>query len=163
MVDHDEEMALEPPRKRPELEWEEARGREEEAWRLEPEGETEVPETGIVADGVEGNYVDSNGEGHHGRGKVKNHRSQSGVHCAGKKQKYGQLAAHHCASRRTRRSHDVIFGSELQQFPFGRPHLVGLWEKREQQVVVRDTQCISLHRIPTWLLPQWILPTAFGC
>ena len=34
-------MTLEPPRKRPE--WKEARGREEEAWRLEPEGETEVP------------------------------------------------------------------------------------------------------------------------
>ena len=56
----------------------EARGREE-AWRLEPEGETEVPETGIVADEVEGTYVYSNGDGHHGQGKVKNHRSQSGV------------------------------------------------------------------------------------
>ena len=63
MVDYDEEMALEPPRNRPE--WEEARGREEDAWRLEPEGETEVPETVIVADGVEGTCVDSNGEGHH--------------------------------------------------------------------------------------------------
>ena len=77
MVDYDEEMALEPPRKRPE--WEEARGREEAAWRLEPEGETEVPESVIVADEVEGTYVDSNGESHHGRGKVSNHRSQSGV------------------------------------------------------------------------------------
>ena len=77
MVDYDEEMALEPTRKRPEwLEWEAARGREEDAWRLEPEGETEVPETVIVADEVEGTYVDSNGEGHRGRGKVKNHRSQ---------------------------------------------------------------------------------------
>ena len=46
-VDYDEEMALEPLRKRPEWpEWEEARGREKDAWRLEPEGETEVPETG---------------------------------------------------------------------------------------------------------------------
>ena len=53
--------------------------REEEAWRLEAQGETEVPETGIVADGVEGTYVDLNGEGHHGREQVKNHRSQSGV------------------------------------------------------------------------------------
>ena len=35
-----------------------ARGREEEAWRLEPEGETEVSETRIVADEVEGTYVD---------------------------------------------------------------------------------------------------------
>ena len=80
MTDYDEEMALEPPRKRPECpECKEARGREEYAWRLEPQGETEVPETVIVADEVEGTYVDSNGEGHHGRGKVKNHRSQSGV------------------------------------------------------------------------------------
>ena len=85
-VAQDEEMTLEPPRKRHEVqeetketEWKEARGREQEAWRLEPEGETEVPETSIVADKVEGTYVDLNGEGHHGRGKVKNHRSQSGV------------------------------------------------------------------------------------
>ena len=62
-----------------ETEWKEARGKEEEAWRLELEGETEVPETGIVADGVEGTYVDLNGEGHHGREQVKNHRCQSGV------------------------------------------------------------------------------------
>ena len=81
--DHDEEMTLEPPRKRHEVqevmkgtEWKEARGREEETWRLEPEGETEVPETGIVADGVEGAYVDLDGEGHHRRRQVKNHRSQ---------------------------------------------------------------------------------------
>ena len=47
MVDHDEEMTLEPPRKRHEVqevmketEWKVARGREEEAWRLEPEGKT---------------------------------------------------------------------------------------------------------------------------
>ena len=78
MVDYDEEMALEPPIKRPEWpEWEKARGREDDAWRLEPEGETEVPETVIVADEVEGIFVDSNGEGHHGRGKVKNHSWRS--------------------------------------------------------------------------------------
>ena len=47
--------------------------------RLEPEGEAEVPEVGIVADEVEGTYVDFNCEGHHGRGQVKTHRSQSGV------------------------------------------------------------------------------------
>ena len=52
-----------------ESEWKEARGREEDAWRLEPEGETAVPETVIVADEVEGIYVDSNGEAPHGRGK----------------------------------------------------------------------------------------------
>ena len=35
----DEEMTLEPPRKRPEWpDWEEARSREESVWRLEPEG-----------------------------------------------------------------------------------------------------------------------------
>ena len=63
-----------------ETEWEEARGKEEEdAWRLEPEGETEVLKTVIVADEVEGTCVDSGGEGHHGRGRVKNHRSHSGV------------------------------------------------------------------------------------
>ena len=73
MLDYDEEMALEWP------EWKEARGREEDAWRLESEGETEVLETVIVSDVVEGTCVDSNGEGHHGRGKVKNHRSQRGV------------------------------------------------------------------------------------
>ena len=55
MVDCDEEMNVEPPRKRLEWpEWEEARGREEDAWRLEPEGETEVPETVIVANEVKG-------------------------------------------------------------------------------------------------------------
>ena len=76
MVDHDEEMALEPPRKRHEVQevtketaWTEARDRGEEAWRLEPEGDTEVPETGIVADEVEGTYVDSNGEGQ-GKSKI---------------------------------------------------------------------------------------------
>ena len=40
------------------------RAREVEEKKLEPEGETEVPETGIVADEVEGTYVDLNGEGH---------------------------------------------------------------------------------------------------
>ena len=68
MVDHDVEVTLEPPRKRHEVqevmketEWKEARGREEEAWRLEPEREPEVRETRIVADEVEGTYVDFGG------------------------------------------------------------------------------------------------------
>ena len=39
--------------------------------RLEPEGETEMPETRVVTDGVEGIYVDDNGEGHHEREQVK--------------------------------------------------------------------------------------------
>ena len=38
-----------------------------------------MPETGIVADGVEGIFVDLNGEDHQERGQVKNHRSQSDV------------------------------------------------------------------------------------
>ena len=54
-----------------EAEWKEARGREEEAWRLESEGETEMLETGVVADGVEGIYVDLDGEGHQERGQGK--------------------------------------------------------------------------------------------
>ena len=38
-----------------------------------------MPETRVVADGVEGIYVDLNGEGHQERGQVKNHRSQRDV------------------------------------------------------------------------------------
>ena len=82
MVDHDEEMTLEPPRKRPRCKKLRrrlsGRRREEEKKKHgggSQKGETEVLETGIVADEVEGTYVDSDGEGHHGRGKVKNHRS----------------------------------------------------------------------------------------
>ena len=48
------------------------RGRGEDAWRLEPEGETETPENRVVSDGVEGVCVDLDGEGHHERGQVKN-------------------------------------------------------------------------------------------
>ena len=84
-VDHGEERTLESLTRRQEVqeemketEWNETRGTEEKAWRLAPEGETEMLETGIGADG-DGIYVDLNGEGHHGRGQVKNHRSQSGV------------------------------------------------------------------------------------
>ena len=43
------------------------RGRGEDAWRLEPEGETEMPETRVVSDGVDGVHVDSTGEGRHER------------------------------------------------------------------------------------------------
>ena len=52
-------------------------GERKSAWRLEPQGETQMPETGVVADGVEGIYVDFNGEVRQERGQVKNHRSQS--------------------------------------------------------------------------------------
>ena len=38
-----------------------------------------MPETRVVADGVEGIFVDLDGEGHQERRQVQNHRSQSGV------------------------------------------------------------------------------------
>ena len=49
------------------------------AWRLEPEGETEMPETSVTSDGVEGFYVDFDGEGHHERGQIQNSMTQSDV------------------------------------------------------------------------------------
>ena len=51
------------PRKDEEMacpDWEEARKMSE--WRLEPEGEAEVPEIIIVSDAVEGTFVDLDGE-----------------------------------------------------------------------------------------------------
>ena len=56
--------------------WKLTRGREEDAWRLEPEGETKMPETRVVSDGVDGIYVDLDGEGYHDWGQV-NSRRQS--------------------------------------------------------------------------------------
>ena len=53
------------------------RNRKKDAWRLEPERKTEMPETGVVSHGVEGIDVDPNCEGHHERGQVKSSRSQS--------------------------------------------------------------------------------------
>ena len=38
------------------------REREESEWRLEPEGEAEVPEIIIVSDAAEGTFVDLDGE-----------------------------------------------------------------------------------------------------
>ena len=43
---------------------EEVRSREESTWRLEPEGETEVPEIIIVSEAVEDTKVDFDGKGH---------------------------------------------------------------------------------------------------
>ena len=60
-----QEMAWAPPRnvsKRPD--WEEARNMEESEWRLEPEGEAEVPEIIIVSDAVVSTFVDLDGESH---------------------------------------------------------------------------------------------------
>ena len=56
-VDHVEEMSLESPRKRQDVQevmdetaGKTTRGRGADAWRLEPEGETEMPETRVVSD-----------------------------------------------------------------------------------------------------------------
>ena len=77
-VDHVEEMSLESPRKRQDVQevmdetaGKATRGRGEDACRLEPEGETEMPETRVVSDGVEGVYVDLIGECPHERVQVK--------------------------------------------------------------------------------------------
>ena len=59
----DEEMSWAPPRnitKWPD--WEEARKMDESEWRLEPEGEAEVPEIIIVSDAVEGTFVELDDE-----------------------------------------------------------------------------------------------------
>ena len=68
-VDHVEEVSLESPRKVQDVQevmvesaWRATRGRGEDAWRLEPEGETESLETKVVSDGVEGVHVDFDGE-----------------------------------------------------------------------------------------------------
>ena len=45
--------------------WEEARKMENGEWRLEPEGEAEVPEIIIVSDAVDGTLVDLDGESRH--------------------------------------------------------------------------------------------------
>ena len=73
-VDHVEEMSLESPRMMQdvqevtgEIAGNATRGRGEDAWRPEPEGETETLETKVVSDGVEGVNVDLNGECHHER------------------------------------------------------------------------------------------------
>ena len=59
----DEGMAWAPPRKMSNWpDWEEAGEREEREWRLEPEGEAEVPEINVVSDAVDGTFVDLDGE-----------------------------------------------------------------------------------------------------
>ena len=77
-VDHIEEASLEPPRKMQDVQevmgesaGNATRGRGDDAWRLEPEGETETLETKVVSDRVEGVRVDLDGECHHERGQVK--------------------------------------------------------------------------------------------
>ena len=51
--------------------WEEASKREKSAWRLEPEGEAEVPEIIIVPDAVEGTNVDFDGKSHREQAEAK--------------------------------------------------------------------------------------------
>ena len=69
-VDHVEEISLESSRQRQDLQGvvsgfagKEMRERAEDAWRLEPEGETETLETKVVSHGVEGVNVDPKGKG----------------------------------------------------------------------------------------------------
>ena len=62
----EEEMALAPPRNKSDWpSWEEATKTVESEWRLEPEGQAEVPEITIVSDAVEGTFVDLDGESRH--------------------------------------------------------------------------------------------------
>ena len=62
----DEELAWAPPRdKLGWPSWEEATTVVESEWRLEPEGEAEVPEIIVVSDAVEGTFVDLDGESRH--------------------------------------------------------------------------------------------------
>ena len=51
--------------------WEDARKLENGEWRLEPEGEAEVPEIIVVSDAVEGTLVDLDGESRHERVEAK--------------------------------------------------------------------------------------------
>ena len=83
-VDHVEDMSLESPRRMHDVQevvgetaGDATRGRGEDAWRLEPEGEAATLETTVVSDGVEGVHVDPDGECHHERVQVKNSRKQS--------------------------------------------------------------------------------------
>ena len=62
-----------PPRNRQKKgrDWEEASEREGSEWRLEPEGEAEVPEIIVVSDAVEGTFVDLEGERSREHGEAK--------------------------------------------------------------------------------------------
>ena len=83
-VDHVEEMSLESRRKMQdeqevmsETSGNATRGRGEDRWRLEPEVETETPETKVFWKGVEGVLGCPDGEGHHEQEQVKSSRRQS--------------------------------------------------------------------------------------
>ena len=53
------------------------RGRREDVWRLEPEGEAELLKTKVVSNGMKSIHLDPNGEGRHERRQVQNSRRQS--------------------------------------------------------------------------------------
>ena len=58
-------MAWAPPRNKSDRpDWEEARSMRNNEWRLEPEGEAEVPEIIFVSDAVESTKVDLDGKSH---------------------------------------------------------------------------------------------------
>ena len=80
-VDDVEEISLESSGQRQnvqvvmsEIAGKERRENGEDAWRLEPEGETETLETRMVSHGVEGVNADPNGEGRHERVQEKSRR-----------------------------------------------------------------------------------------
>ena len=84
VVDQVEWMSLGSPRKSQDVQMvisetagKATRGRGEDAWILEPEGVTEMPETRVVSDGLESIHVDLDGEGRHVREQVKKSRRQS--------------------------------------------------------------------------------------
>ena len=57
-----------------ETSWNATRETEKGEWRLEPEGETEMPEVKVVSDVVKGVPVNPDGEGRHERGQSKSFR-----------------------------------------------------------------------------------------
>ena len=72
----DEERVWAPPRNKSDWSgWEEATKTEESEWRLEPEGEAEVPAIIIVSDAVEGTLVDLDGVSRRGQVEAKPSRS----------------------------------------------------------------------------------------
>ena len=65
-IKKDEEMVWAPPRSKSDWpDWGEARSVEKSVWRLEPEGETEVPEIIVVSDAGESTHVDLGCKSHH--------------------------------------------------------------------------------------------------
>ena len=85
-VDFVEEISPESPREMQdeqevtsETSWNATRGKDVDEWRLEPEGETETPETKALWNSVEGVPGYPDGEGRHERVQVKSSRRESEV------------------------------------------------------------------------------------